>query len=154
MSWPIKCDNCNKVTWVKNIVDLQDPEHGNLDEKGWVLCGHCGERGYIERNLQIPEEGTFDPHIKVFIRPDGYKESVYQPFAFLVSYSAEEPPEDAWFCYYKNMRPQGGKLSMRLGPVLKVNQVLDLVLQMIDRGCLDVEKILKAVRIAGGPDSN
>ena len=146
MSWPIKCKNCNKETWVENIVDLQDPEHGNLDEKGWVLCGHCGERGYIERSHKTPEGETFDPHIKAFIRPKGYAGENYQPFVFLVSYSAEDPPEDAWFRYYKDMRPHGGRISMMMPPILKAEEVLNLLLQMIDLGCLNAEEVVDKVR--------
>ena len=146
MPWVIKCDKCNKETHVENIVDLQGPENGHLDEKGWILCGHCGGRGYIERNFNTQEGDTFDPHIKAFLRPQGYNGNVYQPFVFLVGYSAkEEPPVDAWFRYYKDMRPEG-KLRVGMGPVLSVKEVLDLVLQMIDRGCLDVEKIFAVVR--------
>ena len=163
MPWPIKCDKCNKETWVGNIVDLQDPEHGHLDEKGFVLCGHCGERGYIEKSFDTQEGDTFEPHIKGFIRPQGYTGNSYQPFAFLVGYSAEEePPEDAWFCYYKDMRPHG-RLKMGHGPggppIFSVKEVFDLLLQMIDLGCLDAEEVVEAVRslsaaTADGPDSN
>ena len=153
MSWPIKCDKCKKQTDVENIVDLQNPEYGHLDEKGWVLCGHCRGRGYIEKSFNTQEGSTFDPHIKGFIRPQGYVGNTYQPFVFLVGYSAEGTPVDAWFRYYKDMRPEGGRLTVGPGPVLSVKEVLDLVLQMIDLGCLDVEKIFGAVRsLQGGSE--
>ena len=65
----------------------------------------------------------------------------------LVSYSAdpEEPPEDVWFAYYKDTRKQGGRLKMGYGPggppVFSAEEVLDLVEQMVKRGCLDAGKV-------------
>ena len=70
---------------------------------------------------------------------------MYQPFAFLVSSSPEASPEDVWFAYYKDMRKQGGRLKMGYGPggppVFSAEEVLDLVAQMVKRGCLDADAV-------------
>ena len=67
------------------------------------------------------------------------------PFAFLVSSSPEASPEDVWFNYYKDMRKQGGRRKMGYGPggppVFSAEEVLDLVAQMVKRGCLGADAV-------------
>ena len=101
-SWAIKCTNseCGKVTEPDNIVELMGSENGYLDDQGWFLCEWCGSRGYIEKTFKSQEGGDpWSPYLKGIIRPNGYEGDSYQPFAFLVSYSQKDPPEDVWFCY-------------------------------------------------------
>ena len=88
------------------------------------------------------------------IQPDGYDGMDYQPFAFLVSYSPEKPPVDVWFAYYKDMREKGGRLKMGYGPggppVFSAENVLDLVAQMVERGCLDAGAVKCKLESAAG----
>ena len=148
MGGTIKCGDgeCASETWTQNIDDLK---RRHCDAQGWFLCGTCGSRGYIPKQYDLQEGGEpWKPYLKGIIQPRGCSDSeVYQPFAFLVSYSAdpEEPPEDVWFAYYKDTRKQGGRLKMGYGPggppVFSAEEVLDLVEQMVKRGCLDAGKV-------------
>ena len=146
MAWIIKCgdEKCGdgkrrSETWTQNIDDLK---RNHCDTQGWFLCGKCGSRGYIPKQFKIQEGGEWKPYLKGIIQPRQYDcDAVYQPFAFLVSSSPEAPPEDVWFAYYKDLRTQGGRLKMGYGPggppVFSAEEVLDLVAQMVKRGCLD-----------------
>lgn len=148
-AWTIKCTNCCGETKPANIRNLMD----NLDTKGWFLCRHCKNRGYIEKTFYLQEKnaGPWKPYLKGVIRPNNHDEDdTYQPFAFLVSDSPEENPHVVWFCYYKDTRNEvGGKLKMGHGPggppVFGAEEVLDLVVQMVERGCLDAEKVVAAI---------
>ena len=143
-AWSIQCANneCGEVTSPVNIADLLKG-NGYRDDQGWFLCGTCGSSGYILKQFKLQEGGEWKPYLRGLIQPPLYgdKEGGYQPFAFLVSYSPEASPEDVWFAYYKDMRKQGGRLKMGYGPggppVFSVEDVLDLVSQMVRRGCLD-----------------
>ena len=151
-AWDIDCFKGCEKTWTGNILDLIK---NHLDENGWILCGHCGNKGYIKKEFQLQEEGEFwKPCLTGVIRLGSKdkddKDDVYQPFVFLVSYKSEgsdkpeETPCDVWFCYYKdtrkyeNNRKIGGNLKMGYGPggppVLKANQVEGLVKTMRDLG--------------------
>ncbi len=60
MTWFIECTNCGKVTKPANIVELME----HRDNQGWILCGGCKSRGYIEKKFKLrkgdPQGGT-DP---------------------------------------------------------------------------------------------
>ena len=145
MAWTIKCSDgeCASETWTQNIDDLK---RNHCDAQGWFLCGTCGGQGYIPKQYDLQEEGEpWKPYLKGIIQPHGY-DGDYQPFAFLVSYSPEAPPEDVWFTYYKDTRgKEGGRLKMGHGPggppVFSAEDVLDLVAQMVKRGCLDADAV-------------
>ena len=128
MAWRIQCStkNCDD-TWAGNIVYLIND---HLDEKGWIVCGHCRKSGYIEKRFRLQEGGTWDPYLRGIIRL-GDKGDVYQPFVFLVSGGANDSIGAAWFCYYKDTRKIGGRLKMGYGPggppVLGVKTVVGLV---------------------------
>ena len=129
MAWHIKCSNkeCEKTTTAGNIVYLINY---HLDENGWILCGHCGNKGYIEKHFDLQEEGeTWDPYLRGIITL-GNKDDVYQPFVFLVSDKPNAPIGAAWFSYYKDTRSSGGRLKMGYGPggppVLDVKTVAGL----------------------------
>ncbi len=130
MSYDIKCcdSNCGKNTWAENIVSLiNDHTH----ESGYFRCAACGGRGYIDKSFTLQEEGEiWEPYLLGVI-PLGKSGDTYQPYIFLCGYSAEDKPTDAWFCYYKDMRPTGGKLKHGHGPggppVLALTKVAWLV---------------------------
>ena len=138
MAWRIQCSNegCkDKDTWAGNIVYLINDR---LDKDGWILCGHCGNPGYIKKSFALQEKGEFwKPYLRGVIRL-GNVGDVYQPFVFLVSYTSDETPRDVWFCYYKDTRSSGGRLKMGYGPggppVLKAKQVVGLIDKMRDVG--------------------
>ena len=116
MPWHIQCcnDACKKDTWAGNIDDLLNKDY--LDADGWILCQHCHKPGYIKKEFKLQEEGgMWRPYLKGVFKL-GDEGEVYQPFVFLVSYAPDETPMDVWFCYYKDTRPQGGKLKMGYGP--------------------------------------
>ncbi len=156
MAWPIECTNCGKVSNPANIVKLME-EH--LDDQGWILCGHCKSSGYIEKKFKLQKgdpQGVWNPYLRGVIRPSLHdSNNTYQPFAFLVSYTPDEDPDDVWFCYYKDTRAQGGRLKMGHGPggppVFTAEAVLNLVAQMVKRGCLSADKALDVICTAARP---
>ena len=138
---------------MQNIDDLKrKPQY--RDALGWFLCGTCGSRGYIQKQYDLQEGGEpWKPYLQGIIQPNGYGDDVYQPFAFLTSDSPDEDPTAIWFSYYKDTRKQdGGRLKMGYGPggppVFKVNDVVDFVAQMIERGCLDAGDVKRALENA------
>ena len=154
-SWKISCTNsdCGRVTEPDNIAELTKPENGYLDDQGWFLCEWCRGRGCISKTFTIQEGGApWKPCLKGIIRPNGYEGNTYQPFAFLVSDSPQEHPDQVWFCYYKDTRKIGGRLKMGHGPggppVFAAQGVLDLMVQIVRSGCLDKVKVVDAIRDA------
>ena len=148
MAWTIKCGNskCASETWTQNIDDLK---RNHCDAQGWFLCGACGSRGYIPKQYNVQEGGDpWKPYLKGIIQPSGHGDDIYQPFAFLYSETPNEPPTCIWFSYYKDTRPEG-ILKMGYGPggppVFEVEEIVDLVAQMIERGCLDASKVKSAL---------
>ena len=149
-AWTIKCTNCCRETKPANIADLMK----YLDKQGWLLCGHCKSRGYIEKRFDLQEKNAepWNPYLQGVIRPSSFDQnSTYQPFAFLVSYKPKGRPQDVWFCYYKDTRKEeGGRLKMGHGPggppVFQAEAVLDLVVQMVKCGCLDADKAVDAIQ--------
>ena len=152
MAWTIECTNCDRETNPANISELMKCR----DNQGWFLCEHCKSRGYIKKRFELQEKnvGPWNPYLKGAIRPSGHDENnTYQPFAFLVSYAPKEDPGDVWFCYYKDTRgEEGGRLKMGHGPggppVFSAEGVLDLVVQMVECGCLDADTAVDAIRDA------
>jgi hypothetical protein len=144
MGWLIKCYNtdCGEETWASNIVDLIQ---NHCNEYGWFKCASCGSEGYIEKSFDLQEPGeTWEPYLKGII-PLGEVGDTYMPFVFLVSYSPNEPPNDVWFSYYKDTRSIGGRLKLGYGPggppVLGIEQLIQLIKKLIERGCLNSTKI-------------
>ena len=114
-AWTIKCTSCCRETKPWNIADLMN----HLDKQGWLLCGHCSSRGYIEKRFKLQEkDAVWNPYLKGVIRPSSIdQDNTYQPFAFLVSSAPEEHPQSVWFCYYKDTRKEeGGRLRLGHGP--------------------------------------
>ena len=128
MGWIIQCcdEKCAPETWASNIVDLID--------------NHCDEFGWGE---------TWEPYLKGIIPLSYHPEETYQPFVFLVSNEPYEEPKDVWFSYYKDTRSIGGRLKLGYGPggppVLGAEQVVELIKMLIERGCLDKNKVLNAL---------
>ena len=146
-AWIIQCDTCKSSTNPGNIAYLLSPKEGYIDKQGWFLCKPCKHRGFIKKEFNLQEGSQWKPLLKGVIRPNGYKDNTYQPFAFLVSYKPEDPPEDVWFCYYKDTREYdedgkktGGRLKMGHGPggppVFAIEDVQDIIDQMAGMGCL------------------
>ena len=152
-AWAIECTNseCGKVTTPENIADLMKSK-GYRDDHGWFVCSACGSSGYIRKQFRLQEGDEWEPYLKGIIQPPVYsnQEGGYQPFAFLVSYSPDTPPEDVWFAYYKDLRKQDGRLKMGYGPggppVFSAEDVLDLVAQMVTLGCLDADRAVATIR--------
>jgi hypothetical protein len=147
MGWLIKCSDakCGRETWAQNIVDLIN---NHRDRDGWLLCA-CGNHGYIEKTFELQEPGeTWEPYLRGVI-PLGDPGGTYQPFVFLVSDEPDGPADDIWFSYYKDLRNTGGRLKLGYGPggppVLGKEDVLQLVRQLRDIGCITREEIENAL---------
>jgi len=149
MAWLIKCNaKCGAETWAANIDELI--KH-HRDKAGWFLCS-CGKHGHIEKSFDLQEPGeTWEPYLRGVI-PLGDHGDTYQPFVFLVSYQPDGPVDGMWFSYYKDTRPTGGRLKLGYGPggppVLRKEQVFQLLLQMKVMGCLSPEEIEAALKSA------
>lgn len=146
MGWLIKCNSqCGKGTWAGNI-DILIKSH--RDKDGWFLC-QCGQRGYIEKVFDLQEEGeTWEPFLRGII-PLGIEKATYQPFVFLVSDEPNGPVNSVWFSYFKDTRPDGGRLKLGYGPggppVLNKEQILQMLRQMKSIGCLTQNEIDKGL---------
>lgn len=148
MGWLIKCNaQCGKQTPVRDIVELIKYHR---DEAGWFLCSSCRKRGHIEKRFGLQERGkTWEPYLRGII-PLGADGDTYQPFVFLVSYKPDGLVDGIWFSYYKDLRSTGGKLKLGYGPggppVLDLDQVFTMLLQMQKMGCLSQEEIPSAFK--------
>ena len=146
-AWTIECLNseCGCVTYPENIADLMGR---HLDDQGWFVCEECGSRGHIRKPLTTAE-GADTWYLKAIIRPTGYEERMYQPFAFLVGDETEDQPLDVWFRYYYDKQKQGSPPYISpFGPVLKSTDVLKLLVQMVRKGCLETEQVIEEMRKA------
>ena len=144
MSWNIQCmNNCTDYGYTaSNIVDLLD---NYRDEgTGWFLC-NCGNPGYVQKEYELQErDQRWEPILKGAIRL-GVEGDTYQPFVFLVVYDQDnvlgDTIEDIWFSYYKDTRPDGGRLKLGYGPggppVLGQESIRDLISRLVDIGYLD-----------------
>jgi hypothetical protein len=132
MGWIVRCV-CGKKTKVKNIVKLFE----HTDNEGWFRC-ECGKPGYIKKEFRLQEKGQWwKPFLRGVIPlhdPDSNK--TYKPFVFLVSQEPDGNVKDIWFCYYKNLKQEGGRLKLGYGPsgppVLAKNRVLHLIKRLIE----------------------
>ena len=127
-TWTIYCPHCKETTKPGNIVKLMC----HLDKKGLFVCWHCKRNGYIEKKFDLQEGGNWKPYLKGILKPDWVGERhLYSPFVFLVSDTPESPVKDIWFCYYKDMRKDGGRLKMGHGPggppVFNIDDVSSIV---------------------------
>ena len=141
MAWIITCTHtaCGEQTWARNIVDLLN-KHRNTER--WFVCSHCGARGHIEKSFKLQEPNQYwKPFLKGAIRLSDSSNETYQPFAFLVGGSDDDPPGDVWFSYYKDLRPEGGRLKLGYGPggppVLDGASVVELLAHMLEHNCID-----------------
>jgi hypothetical protein len=141
MGWWITCSKkCGSGVWAENIVDLLNKP---TDEHGYFLCD-CGEQGYIEKSYNLQEAGeTWKPILRGIIKldPDG----CYNPFAFLVSDKPDEPAENIWLSYFKDLRGQGGRLKMGYGPggppVLYKSHMISLIKRLKNIGFITEEDL-------------
>lgn len=144
MSWNIECTNNCRVNGcsASNIVDLLDNYRD--EETGWFLC-NCGNQGYVRKEYSLQEKGElWKPILKGAIRL-GDEGDTYQPFVFLVVNNQRDVPgdtiEDIWFSYYKDTRPDGGRLKLGHGPggppVLGKGSIYTLYSILVDLGYLD-----------------
>ena len=143
MAWQVKCsdNDCKKNTWASNIVNLI---RERCDEDGWFTC-RCGKPGYTEKEFKLQEEGQ---KWRPFLRGAKILENLsetYFPFVFLVSYKKDNPVTDVWFCYYKDLRNNNGKLKLGHGPggppVLDKRSLLDLLRHLTKIGYLSSKDI-------------
>ena len=143
MGWNIKCTNNGNVgeSYASNIVDLLD---NYRDENGWFLCS-CGNRGFVHKEYKLQErDEIWEPILKGAIRL-GDEGGTYQPFVFLVVYDEcdveGDTIDDIWFSYYKDTRPEGGRLKLGYGPggppVLGKEAISNLYSDLIGRGYLE-----------------
>ncbi len=103
---------CGQKTWVGNIVNLID---GHTQESGWLRCAECGGRAHIHRESDLQEGGKWPRWIKGIIKiPTGVK--TWAPYVFLLSDTESGPVSAVHFGYYKDTRPQGGRLKHGHGP--------------------------------------
>jgi hypothetical protein len=146
MPYYIKCTNskCGEYTGANTIVDLIS-EH--LDSVGKIICTYCGQSGaFIYRESKLQEEGEIWARwIKGVITIDTGIPT-YSPYIFLTSQNEQGPVNGAHFHYYKDTRPDGGKLKHGHGPggppVLSKDEIFQLLEKMIVFGCLDVQEII------------
>lgn len=149
MGYEIKCDRegCGKSVKVANIVDLI---RDHTDEDGYFPCSdkNCNGKGYIKKEFALQEKGKQWRFFIVGVIPlSKNAKDTYQPYIFLCSYqnegdTAKDLPRgkatDAWFCYYKDLREEGGKLKHGHGPggppVLQIQRVKDLVVELAAKG--------------------
>ncbi len=149
MGWNIQCNNskCNKQTYAVNIVDLIDK---HTDSQGWFVCEQCKKTGYIEKSFELQEPGEkWEPFLRGVLRL-GKPGDTYQPFVFLVSYSAKGKSTGIWFSYYKDLRSSGGKLKLGYGPggppVLDTKQITSLLQHLLNQGLMNKNSIDKLIK--------
>jgi hypothetical protein len=134
-------------TWAANIVELVSKHR---DQGGWFMCASCGKKGYIEKKFELQERGeVWEPFLRGIV-PLGSPKDTYQPFVFLVSSAKNGPTDSVWFSYYKDLRKDGGRLKLGYGPggppVLGNVDVLQLVRQLREIGCISQKDIDKALK--------
>jgi len=147
VAWHVKCNasNCGRETRAANIVELIS---SCIDGRGRFVCA-CGADAHIKKCFELQEEGeTWEPFLRGIIQL-GERGDTYQPFVFLVSDTASGEVVDLWFSYYKDLRPSG-RLKLGHGPggppVLRKTDVLRLLRQLKNLGCLSAREIGNALR--------
>jgi hypothetical protein len=138
MSYILNCTNpdCNKNTFAGNTIELLD----KIGKNGLFVCSHCQSHAYINKEFKLIDEGTWKPLLKGAIKL-GDTDDTYHPFVYLVSYGPEDPPTDLWFCYYKDMRKNGGTLKLGHGPggppVVSIKSFLYLARRLLCYGLIN-----------------
>lgn len=153
MGWSIECcDNqCEKVSWADNIVDLVENHRA---QTGLFQCSTCGNDGYIKKAYPLQEKGeTWKPYLKGILLL-GKPGDTYQPFVFLVGYSSTDEPKDIWFSYYKDLRSTSGRLKLGYGPggppVISIEQVLSLVKTLAKMELIDQQIMTRFIQALQG----
>ena len=152
MGYLVKCGSrdCGKETFVDNITDLVDNQ---TDSQGRLKCAICGHTGaYVYRESKLQEKGqTWPRWIKGVIRITTSFET-YSPYVLLSADTEAGAVTDVHFGYYKDMRPQGGKLKHGHGPgggpALNKEEILQLVKRLLLYGFLsadDIESVLSGL---------
>ena len=106
-NFQIQCvsSDCGEVTEAGDIINLI---YECLDETNvWILCGTCGERGFITKWVsdgRRRELENHSEHLKAIIKLDRFPPdadgSQNRKFVFLLSYRKDEPPSHIWPCFY------------------------------------------------------
>ncbi len=145
MSWLIECanKNCKQTTKAAEVVDLIK---NHTNKQGYFLC-KCGQFGYIKKDFALQEKGkNWEPFLRGVITLADSKD-IYQPFVFMVSYTADGEITDVWFSYYKDLRSAKGKLKLGYGPggppVLDKKNFFRLINRMIEIGYISPNDFFK-----------
>jgi hypothetical protein len=113
MSYAIDCSNCKVQTVAYDIVDLID-NHTNVDGK--IKCTNCSQSdAFIYRESILQEKQTWKRWIKG-IKVIDTKEEGYTPYIFFLSDKLDGDIDGVQFCYFKDLRKQGGRLKHGSGP--------------------------------------
>ena len=139
MPWAIRCDRCDCFTGASNIAVLIGDHR--QETTGFFLCGSCSSPAYIKKEYKLQrseaenQQQVWKPYLRGALLPRSEEYGYwYQPFIFLVSYGPNDPVVSLWFCYYKDLRQEGGTLKMGHGPggppVLEVDDMGDLMDQI------------------------
>ena len=118
MAYCIKCLSCGEETTVPNIVDLINKytDRAFGDDGGWLQCRHCKALGYVHQQSRTQEgDEDFTRCIKGVVRIKTSKKT-FSPYVF---FNSEEPSTEIshiHLCYYKDTRPNGGRLKHGHGP--------------------------------------
>ena len=146
MAYPIKCPKCPEESYPANIVELID-KHTN--KKGELVCEFCGRAGaYVYQESALQEKGKEWKRYYKGIVPLPSRDRWYSPYAWLVADAPRARARAIQLCYYKDLRPDGGKLKHGHGPggtpVLGKRELLHLLRRLAAYGVLtksDVKSI-------------
>jgi hypothetical protein len=145
MSYKIKCRNqdCQEERYASNIVDLIDNHTDSLGRLKCIVCGNPDAYIYQESPLQ-EKGGPWKRWTKGVIRIKTQFEQ-YSPYVFLSSDKEDGDITDIQFNYYKDTRPEGGRLKHGHGPggspALNKEEILQLLEKLISYGCMSFEDI-------------
>ena len=147
--WSIQCydSECGHVTDLWGLDALVNPENGYLDDEGWIVCKKCGSRSHIKKSF-VTAWGDYKGSLKAVIWPEGYEMRTYRPFYLLAVDEADEQPTEVWARPYYLIQDEDEGFLLRVeanGPILKAGDVLELMVQMVRAGGLDVRRVLAAV---------
>jgi hypothetical protein len=138
MAYWFHCRECSSDTWTANIVDLFN-NHTNAS--GRFVCSNCKSTDtYIYKRSELREPGEiWERWIKGAIRIDSESET-YSPYVFLTADTEDGDITGLHFNYYKDLRPQGGRLKSGAGPgggpVLGVEDIFHILRHIIEIGAL------------------
>lgn len=145
MGYLIQCfaEGCGETTWANNIVELINEHSTNT---GMLRCTACGGfQAYIYKESALQEKGeTWPRWIRGVIRIDTGIET-YSPYVFLTAEGKDAAVSGIHFNYYKDTRPQGGKLKHGHGPggapVLDKKDFFQLIRKLIASGVISNDEI-------------